>query len=584
MNKKKTELEVQQEKIDTLMDSVDSWASYYRANPHRFAKDYLGLNLRKFQQIILCAMFRYPNAIYLASRGGGKTFLIAIFCVCYCILYPGSWIRLASKTRGQATEIINKIQGILMPNSANLKSEISRIKIDQSMAKVWFKNTSEISVVTAGESARSNRATVLVVDEFRLVDKVIVDTILKKFLSTNRQPGYLQKPEYKNHPKERTKALYASSCWYKAHWSYELVRDYVANMIQRGSHFCCAMPYQLAIAEDLLDRERVEDDMIESDFNAVSFLMEMEALFFGKGEGGLFAFNEIDKNRRIKYPFYPKRNEFKAADKKLYIPEKQLGEIRIMSADIALMATSKHKNDATSIFINQMLKTNSGKYISHIVYPENNEGLRTDAQALNIRRLFEEYQCDYLVLDCKGLGLGVADAIMADIYDASTDETYGALSCYNNEDIAKRCVVKDAPKKIWAVHASAEFNSRCASVLRESLRQGAVRFLVNEYDGEEALMQFAWYRNLSPADKINLQLPYINTTLLVQELVNLECEIKNNVIKVKEKAGGRKDRYSSLSYSIFVAKELERELTAKQNMPMKEFVLKFTPPKIRSNQ
>ena len=277
----------------------------------------------------------------------------------------------------------------------------------------------------------------------------------------------------------------------------------------------------------------------------------------------------------------PKRSEFKASDKKLYIAEKQPGELRIISADIALMATSKHKNDATSIFINQMLKTSSGKYISHIVYPENNEGLRTDAQALNIRRLFHEYDCDYLVLDCKGLGLGVADAIMADMYDAATGETYGALSCCNNEDIAKRCLVKNAPKKIWAVHASAEFNSRCASVLREVLRQGGVRFLVNEYDGEDVLNQFAWYRNLSPADKINLQLPYINTTLLVQELVNLEFEVKNNVIKVKEKAGGRKDRYSSLSYNIFVAKELERELSAKQNVPMKELVLKFQAPKLR---
>jgi len=170
---------------------------------------------------------------------------------------------------------------------------------------------------------------------------------------------------------------------------------------------------------------------------------------------------------------------------------------------------------------------------------------------------------------------------MADIFDANSGETYGALSCLNNEDIAKRCVVKDAPKKIWSVQASAEFNSRCASGLREALRQGAVRLLVNEYDGEEVLMQFAWYRNLSPADKIHLQLPYINTTLLVNELVNLECEVKNNVIRVKEKAGQRKDRYSSLSYNIYVAKELEREINAKQNMPMKELVMRFHAPKLK---
>jgi len=579
----KTESEVLQEKENLLMGGVSKWTAYYRANPHKFARDYLGLNLRLFQQVILWAMFRFPNAIYLASRGGGKTFLMAIFCTCYCILYPGSWVRIASKTRGQATETINKIQSILMPLSANLRSEISRIKIDQSMAKVWFKNASEISVVTAGESARSNRATVLICDEYRLIDKTIIDTILKKFLSTNRQPAYLQKAEFKNAPKERTKAIYASSCWYKDHYSFELVRDYAANMLTRGTHFCCAMPYQLAIKEDLLDRARVEDDMMESDFNIVSFTMEMEALFWGKGNGSWFAFNEIDKSRRIKYPYLPKRG-YKVSDKKFTLPEKQKGEIRIMSADIALMSSSKNKNDATSLYINQMLPTASGKFTYNIIYPENNEGMRTDAQALNIRKLFEEFDCDYLALDCKGFGLSIADALMADMYDATSGETYNALSCCNNEEIAKRCSVKGAPKKIWAIHGSQELNSRCASLLRESFRQGQIRLLINEYDGEDMLNGFSWYRNLSPEEQVNLKMPYIQTTLLVNELVGLDFEVKNNSIKIKEKSGQRKDRYSSLSYNVYVAKEIEREQNSKSNKPMDQIMQMVSFPKVKKRK
>ena len=55
-------------------------------------------------------------------------------------------------------------------------------------------------------------------------------------------------------------------------------------------------------------------------------------------------------------------------------------------------------------------------------------------------------------------------------------------------------------------------------------------------------------------------MPYINTTLLISELINLEYETKNNVVKVKEKAGNRKDRYSSLSYNLYVSKQIEREI------------------------
>lgn len=564
------------------MNGVNVWAAFYRANPHRFARDYLNLKLDRFQQIILCMMFRFSNVVYLASRGGGKSFLIAIFCVIHCILYPETRICLASKTRKQATEIIDKIREILMPRSANLRLEIEEVQVNQANAFVSFRNDSRIVVVTAADSARHNRATVLVVDEFRMVDKNIIDTVLRKFLTSQRHPAFLDKPEYKDYPKEQTKELYASSCWYESHWSYELVRSYVVNMIRGRSYFCCAMPYQLAIKEGRLDKTKVEDEMSETTFNAITFQMEMEALFFGQSSGGLYNFDEIDRNRVIKYPFYPKFAGHKIADKRLYIPPKIPGEVRVLSADIALMSSTKNKNDATSIFVNQMLPTSNNRFVNNIVYADNNEGLRTDAQALVIRKLFEDYDCDYLVLDTKGLGLGVSDALMADIYDQESGTTYGALSCCNNDELAKRCLVPDAPKVIWSVQGTQEFNSQCALGLREALKQGSVRLLTSEFAAEDSLGELRGYDNLSTADALNLKLPYIHTSLLINELIKLEYEVRNNVIRVKEKAGMRKDRYSSLSYNIHVAKIIERDLQVqKSKKTMEQLVFKFRAPQIK---
>ena len=577
-----TDAEIKKAKAEKLMNGVNLWASFYRANPHRFAKDYLGLKLKKFQQIILCMMFQFVNSIYLASRGGGKSFLLAIFCCCYCILYPGTTICIASKTRGQAMEVIDKIDKILVPKSQNLKMEILKILMNQSDAYVTFKNGSTIKVVTASDSARHNRATILIVDEFRMVDKKTIDTVLRKFLTSPRKPGFLDKPEFADYGHERTKELYASSCWYKAHWSYEHVRSYVVNMIRGRSYFCCSMPYQLAIKENLLDKTRVEDEMSESTFNSVSFQMEMEALFFGKGDGGLYNFDEINRNRKIEFPYYPKFLEQKLTDKRLILPPKLPGEIRLLSADIALMASTKNKNDATSIFINRMLPTSNGKYVNNIIYADNNEGLRTDAEALIIRRLFSDFDCDYLVLDTNGLGIGVSDALMADIYDPNTGVTYGALSCCNNEKLASRCLIPNAPKKIWSINGSPEFNSQCALGLREAIKQGQVRLLLSEYDAEELLSTIKGYNALTPAEALEYKLPYVHTSLLINELINLEYETNNNVVKVKKKAGMRKDRYSSLSYNIYVSKILEREIASqKAKESIGGMVLNYRAPKLR---
>ena len=84
------------------------------------------------------------------------------------------------------------------------------------------------------------------------------------------------------------------------------------------------------------------------------------------------------------------------------IQPKQNGELRILSADIALMSSKKHNNDATSIFVNQMLPTKAGRYIYNIVYSDEMEGMHTETQALAIRKLYDEYMCDYIVLDTNG--------------------------------------------------------------------------------------------------------------------------------------------------------------------------------------
>lgn len=179
---------------EAILKGVSIYAAYYRANPHRFAHDYLHLELHVFQKILIFMMNQSTVLCFIACRGIGKTFISAVFAVIRCILYPGTKICVASGTRGQSINVLEKITLELVPESPELKAEIDdkQTKVNGTNAQIVFKNGSYIKVVTASDNARGNRANVLLLDEFRMISKDTIDTILRKFLTQRRRPRYAQ--------------------------------------------------------------------------------------------------------------------------------------------------------------------------------------------------------------------------------------------------------------------------------------------------------------------------------------------------------------------------------------------------------
>lgn len=574
---KQTTKEIANDKSERIMNAVNVWCSFYRANPHRFCKDYLNIKLKIFQQVLIYMMNISTCFMFIACRGIGKSFLCAVYCVVRCILWPGTKIVLTSKTRGQAINILDeKIMKIIYPNSPNLQAEIKSHKINNQYAEIIFKNDSYIKVVTASDSSRGYRANILVCDEFRLMDLSTITTILKKFLTDPRHPGYLDNPKYSK-MLERNKEMYLSSSWFKSHWGWEKCKDYFTMMLdQTKSYFCFRFPYQLSIKSGLLMKEQVEDEMAESTYNDINFRIEMGAEWIGTTEGGLFSFDDINGSRVIEKAFYPPNV---IIDKQsIQVPKKKNGEVRILTADIALMSSKKNDNDATSIFLNCVIPNKSGRCTSNFVYSENIEGMQAQDQALKLRKYFDYFDCDYIGIDARSVGMPIIDLLMRDIYDPQTGETYSAINCCNNQEISERCPDKNARKVIWAILGSSQFNSDAALSLRSGFQQGRIRLLQSEYNIDDYLSQtIKNYRKLSPTEQVSLKLPYINTGLSLNELVNLGYETNNNVIKVKEKAGCRKDRYSSMSYNYYIAQQIERGIEKKMNSS-NEIKFKFRAP------
>lgn len=171
-------------------------------------------------------------------------------------------------------------------------------------------------------------------------------------------------------------------------------------MLDGDKYFVCALPYQIAIKEDLLIKEQVEDEMSENDFDEMKFSMEMECHWWGDTKGAFFSYDTIANRQRLKEAIYP--SSVVGNSRTFKIPELVMNERRILSIDIALMASKRHKNDASAIIINRAMPTNNNNYIANIVYMENYEGKNTDELALIVRKLYDEFKCTDLVIDCLG--------------------------------------------------------------------------------------------------------------------------------------------------------------------------------------
>lgn len=547
------------------------WVAYWRKNTQRFVADYMGVKLHLYQKILIYMIDKVSWFMYIAARGQGKSFIIAVYCVARCILYPNTRIVIASGTKGQAKLIISEKIMSLYNNQVAVREEIGdikNIKTGVNVAEVAFLNGSKISAETSSDNSRGLRGNILIVDEFRMVDKDIIDSVLKPMLNVTRQPGYLALPEYQNHPKESNKEIYLSSAWYKTHWIWGEFNRFLEGMLAAKSYFVADIPYQLSVHHGLLPIERVEEDRTSDTFDDTRFAMEYEALFPGENERGYFKLDSINKCRTINKTFTPPttiewiENKNRSKPKNLSnIPRvNKDSEIRIISLDVALMGGNKNVKNDTSAFTLMRLVQEGESYRRDVVYLESiNRSIETSDLAVRLKQLYEDFEADYVVVDTMGQGIGVFDALCKILYDEDRDIEYEPWSAINDEAMNERFKTKGKPV-IFSVKGTAEINNDIAVGLKSALEKGKIKLPVSDITKREDLVGEGGFLKLSKEEQQRQLYAYQQASALASELVALEYKVVSGNIRIVEVGTATKDRYSSLAYANHRASEFEKAL------------------------
>ena len=408
-----------------LRDKIEEWVSYWRANPHRFITEYLGLQFKgDFQPVLFYAMDLFTHFIYVASRGLGKSTLTLLYCIMRCILYPETKIVVVAPLRSQSLGFVKKIKEFAR-RSPNLLKEIKDgfdgIKTGVNDCGVYFENGSQIITKTFAEGSRGERAHIIIVDEFaQIKDNTLLNKVFIPMLSSGRDPMYLDLTEKeKLQYTEENRQLYLSSIRTEAEWSWDYFLTYI-DFITKGdaSYGVLSLPYQFGVEAGYIQKSTVEQTFKEAPDQIPFLRAEYEAIPVRTDTGSFFKYSDIVKSRDHCQVLVAKSDteyvEYKDRPEKwpFYIPKLE-GELRILSMDVALIESPK--NDNTSFWITRLIP-NGDKYYKSIVYSETLHGLNALIQAKRLKQLFYEFECDYVGIDAQGNGRGRDAPLYRNIY------------------------------------------------------------------------------------------------------------------------------------------------------------------------
>ena len=159
--------------------------------------------------------------------------------------------------------------------------------------------------------------------------------------------------------------------------------------------------------------------------------------------------------------------------------------------------------------------------------------------------------------------VSIFDSLAKVLYDVDRNVEYEPWTCMNDDKMKGRIVIAGQKEVVYSVKASLDLNSKIAVSMRDSLVNRMIEFMVDNQSGVEELQRvYPDYATADPETQIMYERPFIETTALVNEMIGLEYTMLNqtNLIKIEERPGARKDRYTAVSYGNYFISLLETDL------------------------
>ena len=501
-----------------------------------------------YQRIFLRACMRYTSIYITAARATSKTFLSILAKYLQCVFLPNHVGSIVAPNKGQAAKISKqKIQEIwrIWPL---LKNELEPGMTDgvhanfgKDYVELFFKNGARLTVVGALDSDRGIRTHATLIDEARDQDgDAIAEVVLPQMNVSRRMDNGLVNP----YEKINTQVIYATSAGTKASYAYEaLIDTFEKAIIDPKTSFCIGLDYRIPAAHGLIDPTYVRNLKLSPSYNETTFAAEYLGVWLGGSDESWFDYSKLTKYRKIKNPEWIQK--FREEKNVFYLISVDVGRLHDQTvACIWRVNIRDNKYYATLVNL--------------FVLGRQAETKTFTQQAADLKKLIAIYRPREVVIDCNGLGVGLADEMIRTQLDENGNEL-PAYGFFNNDDY-KKIQPKDAPQILYSLKANGPLNSKIHGNAYSRINSGMVRFLISEQEARTALLATKTGQKMKTEERIKRLMPHELTTKLFEEMSNLRLK-KSGLDIVLEQINPRfpKDKYSAFAYGLWRIKELEEE-------------------------
>jgi len=149
-------------------------------------------------------------------------------------------------------------------------------------------------------------------------------------------------------------------------------------------------------------------------------------------------------------------------------------------------------------------------------------------------------------------------------YPPMTIMEHKSLDAAKREELFERTTGLNALPMIYPISAGARDNANIAVAMKDVLQKRMFHLLIEESSAGDYLVRSPYRKEyMDPEDLAANSFfiaPYVQTSLFINECINLEQGLASGLLKLTEPGGQRKDRYTAISYGNYFASILEQDL------------------------